>query len=121
MMSLNSTLEMINLHGSQDSESIEAELMAEIQEALDPSAQKTETVPIVVADQKFKLPGQKSGDPDVSIVVADQKFKLDDRNLDDRIVQMEFIELQSRIQALCAKDVPFGKSGMTASAVTYQV
>ena len=121
MMSLNSTLEMINLHGSQDSEAIEAELMAEIQDALDPLAQKSETVPVVVADQKFKLHGQKSGDRDVPIVVADQKFKPDERNLDDRIVQMEFSELQSRIHTLCANDVPFGKSGMTAAAVTYQV
>ena len=98
MVNLNSTLDMIDLNDSQDSEAIEAELMADIQEALDPRAQKADPAPIVVADQKFKP-----------------------SSLDDRIIQMEFNELQSRIQSLCQTEVTYGDSGLTASAVTYKV
>ena len=63
----------------------------------------------------------KEGDDlsDVTIVVADQKFKSSD--LDKRIVQMEFEELNSRIAAFSASGEPFGTSGLTAEAVTYKV
>ena len=96
MTSLNSTMEILAIHQSQNSQEIEDELMADIQEALTPSAKAPDDVTIVVADQKFK-------------------------SLDDRIVQLEFSELQERINDVCARELSFGSSGMTASAVTYKV
>ena len=104
MMSLNSTLEMINLGASQNSAEIEAELMADIQEALTPGAKIQTDVSIVVADQKFKPAGGQ-----------------DNTDLDDRIVQIHFAELQERLAKFSDSDIPFGKSGLTASAVMYKV
>ena len=91
MNELQTTLELINLDSGDDE--IDPEFERELLENL------TSTVnPSLSNDQQI-----------------DQKS-----SLDDRLVRMEYDILEQRIHALVINNVPFGPSGMVASAVAFK-
>ena len=58
-----------------------------------------------------------SDDNRVSSKQTNQQINDRPSDLDDRIVEMEFQTLQTRINHLIDQNVPFGQSGLVASAV----
>ena len=98
MNELQTTLELINLDSSSDGsmDALEKELLADYQ-------------PSKAADRSRIASKQ-----------TNQQITNSPTDLDDRIVRMEFEELQSRIQKLVDNNVSFGFSGMMASAVAYK-
>ena len=87
METLQTTLEMINIHSDNESDEIDAEFEASLLRGDDSDGEKS---------------------------VESSK------NLDDRLFEIEFGELQERIDDLVSHKIPFGTSGLLSSAVAYK-
>ena len=93
MESLQTTLEMMEVDSAEDE--------------IDPEFEK-------------ELLGESVPENEISSKQTNQQNQDQPSDLDDRIIDMEFETLQSRIGELIRNNVPFGRSGMVASAVTFK-
>ena len=104
MDNLQTTLEMLAINSSDESDELDSDFERELLSG---------EAPANVQPESNSNSLQKSS----QVVQGLQNAQNTRSSLDDRIVQMEYDVLQGRIDNLVANNVPFGKSGLLISAV----